>query len=252
MRQPPANLSLASITWSVQDCVSFRRSLADRDASSPSQQGHALTPLMTEARPPDFPFLTLLISGGHSQLLLATAFDSYEILVDTGTLPLGTCFDRLGKSLGLEYGFGLGPALEQTAALNPAGGESSLPPLQPVKFPSTTSRTFDFDGILASLQHELVRLAPASAATLSESKARHDATKLSQNDRIAVARAFQDAVTRILVKKVRVALNAQRASAAPAIGSFVVSGGVACNAYIRSRCATVPACFSSSCRSVLD
>jgi len=216
---------------------------------------------MTEAQPPAFPFLTLLISGGHSQLLLATGIDSFEILVDTGTLPLGTCFDRLGKSLGLDYGSGLGPALEQTAALEPIGGESALPTLQPVKFPSVRSSTFDFDGILASMQHELVRLAPPGVLVPHESKARHDAAKLSQNDRIAIARTFQEAVTRILVKKIRAALATQRAGVAAAvkmydklddkgsirrsgivssplaIGSLVVSGGVACNNYIRARCA---------------
>lgn len=199
---------------------------------------------MTEAQPPTFPFLTLLISGGHSQLLLTTAIDEYSILVDTGTLPLGTCFDRLGKALGLDYGSGLGPALEQTAAMEPAGGESALPILQPVKFPPAKSPTFDFDGILASMQHELVRLAPAGATLSSESKARHDASKLSLNDRIAIARAFQDAVTRVLVKKIRLALEAQRATKGSNIESLVVSGGVACNAFIRDRCESIVTAFA--------
>lgn len=215
-------------------------------AAFDGQQGHALTALMTEADPPSFPFLTLLISGGHSQLLLATGLDAFDVVVDTGTLPLGTCFDRLGAALGLEYGTGLGPALEQTAARDPPQG-TALPELRALTFPQNKSPTFDFDGILASLQHELIRLAPrasaagaAGAESPPTSKTRHDPAGLTPAAQIAVARAFQDAVGRVLVKKVRAVLDARRAAGLDEVGSLVVSGGVACNAHIRQACVVPP------------
>jgi N6-L-threonylcarbamoyladenine synthase len=46
-------------------------------------QAHALTPLLTETTPPQFPFLTLLVSGGHTQLVLAESWDTFRILMGT-------------------------------------------------------------------------------------------------------------------------------------------------------------------------
>ena len=46
------------------------------------QQAHALTPLLTEDTPPRFPFLVLLVSGGHTQLVLAKGLDEFEIVMD--------------------------------------------------------------------------------------------------------------------------------------------------------------------------
>lgn len=46
-------------------------------------QAHALTPLLTEAEPPQFPFLTLLVSGGHTQLVLAESLSKYRIIMTT-------------------------------------------------------------------------------------------------------------------------------------------------------------------------
>ena len=46
------------------------------------QEAHALTPLLTETDPPEFPFLVLLVSGGHTQLVLCKGLDAFEIVMD--------------------------------------------------------------------------------------------------------------------------------------------------------------------------
>lgn len=193
---------------------------------------------MTERQhPPSFPFLTLLISGGHSQLLLAKGLDSYEILVETGSVPLGKCFDRLGAAMQLEYGQGLGPALEQMAARQ-LGDDETLASLRPLKFPSRESRTFDFDGILASLLRELARLSPAS--TSAGGQVGCDPTGLEVEDKVAVSRAFQAAVSKILVQRVQAALAEYAERGGEPVESLVVSGGVACNSHIRTRFVSGP------------
>lgn len=53
------------------------------------QQAHALTPLLTEGVPPTFPFLVLLVSGGHTQLVLALALDRFSIIADTLDSKIG-------------------------------------------------------------------------------------------------------------------------------------------------------------------
>jgi hypothetical protein len=54
-----------------------------------TQQAHALTPLLTEPDPPEFPFLTLLVSGGHTLLLLATSSSQFKIIADTVDNSIG-------------------------------------------------------------------------------------------------------------------------------------------------------------------
>lgn len=53
------------------------------------QQAHALTPLLTEADPPSFPFLVLLVSGGHTQIVLAQGINSFRIVLDKLDLSVG-------------------------------------------------------------------------------------------------------------------------------------------------------------------
>lgn len=65
------------------------------------QQAHALTPLLTEERPPTFPFLTLLVSGGHTLLLLARSVSHFEILADTRDEAVGCAHLPLDLAISL-------------------------------------------------------------------------------------------------------------------------------------------------------
>jgi len=75
-------------------------------------EAHLLAPLL-EPNPPDFPFLALLVSGGHTQLIEVTAFGKYNILGETVDDACGEAFDKVAKILQLPYPGG--PALEQLA-----------------------------------------------------------------------------------------------------------------------------------------
>src|ERR1700692_3524527 len=78
-------------------------------------KAHALTPFLTEctADIPQFPFLTLLISGGHTLLLLANSLTSFQILATTADTSIGRAFDKAARALGLSWGTrGPGAALE--------------------------------------------------------------------------------------------------------------------------------------------
>ncbi len=80
-------------------------------------EGHLVAPLLAD-RPPAFPFVALLVSGGHTQLLEARALGDYRLLGDTVDDAAGEAFDKSAKLLGL--GYPGGPALAALAAQAPA------------------------------------------------------------------------------------------------------------------------------------
>lgn len=67
-------------------------------------QAHALTPIFTEATPPEFPFLTLLVSGGHTLLLLARSESSFKILATAKDESIGMSFDKAARDLRVSTG----------------------------------------------------------------------------------------------------------------------------------------------------
>ena len=76
-------------------------------------EGHLLSPLLSE-RAPTFPFVALLVSGGHTQLMRVEAVGSYELLGETQDDAAGEAFDKTAKLLGL--GYPGGPALRAARA----------------------------------------------------------------------------------------------------------------------------------------
>lgn len=63
------------------------------------QQAHTLTPLLTESNPPSFPFLTLLVSGGHTQIVLASSQSLFKILADTRDSSIGYVYALVGMEV---------------------------------------------------------------------------------------------------------------------------------------------------------
>ena len=84
--------------------------------SSPTDSAHALTPLLTEANPPTFPFLTLLVSGGHTLLVLVHAHNQFQTLASTLDDSVGNCFDKFARELGLAWRSAPGALVEALAA----------------------------------------------------------------------------------------------------------------------------------------
>ena len=162
-------------------------------------EGHALSPRLID---PDleFPYLLLLVSGGHCQILEVRGVGSYRRLATTIDDAAGEAFDKSAKLLGLPYPGG--PAIEALAA----EGDSTAVPL-PRPLVGSGEPHFSFAGLKSAVQR-----AVASGEHRPED----------------IAASFQLAVIDCLVDRTRLALQS---SDAPAL---VVAGGVAANRAIRS------------------
>ena len=162
-------------------------------------EGHALSPRLVD---PDlaFPYLLLLISGGHCQLLEVRGIGDYRRLATTIDDAAGEAFDKAAKLLGL--GYPGGPAIEALAA---RGDPRAVPLPRPLV--GSGEPHFSFAGLKSAVQR-----AVASGEHSPED----------------IAASFQQAVVDCLVDRTRLALTA---SDAPAL---VVAGGVAANQAIRS------------------
>jgi N6-L-threonylcarbamoyladenine synthase len=179
-------------------------------------EGHALTARLTDAA--EFPYLLLLISGGHCQLLVVEGVGRYRRLGTTLDDALGEAFDKAAKMLGL--GFPGGPALERAARVGDPERFALPRPLlgQP-------GCHFSFSGLKTALRQTIERLGPASL----EPPQLHD-----------LAAAFQGAAGDILVDRTRRAAALFRARH-PGADTLVLAGGVAANTQLRTRMAALAA-----------
>lgn len=163
-------------------------------------EAHLLAPLLEE-NPPCFPFLALLVSGGHTQLVWVQDLGQYELLGETEDDAVGEAFDKVAKKLGLPYPGG--PALAKLAAEG-----------DPTRFylprPMTQKPGLDFS------------FSGLKTATLQLITAHHQAEQ-----RAHIARAFEEAVVETLV------IKCQRAIQTKAATQLVVAGGVAANQRLR-------------------
>jgi len=166
-------------------------------------EGHLLAPLL-EPDPPEFPFLALLVSGGHTQLVDVTALGSYRILGETLDDAAGEAFDKTAKTLGLPYPGGA--ALAQLAEGGRAGRFNFPRPML-----DREGLDFSFSGL--------------KTAALVALRGR----VLDHEIRADVARGFQEAVVDTLAEKSR------RALAAVGYRRLVVAGGVGANKRLRER-----------------
>lgn len=166
-------------------------------------EGHLLAPMLEE-HPPAFPFVALLVSGGHSQLMRVDGIGHYELLGDTLDDAAGEAFDKTAKLLGL--GYPGGPAVSHQADLGTAHFQLPRPML------NSPDLNFSFSGLKTAV------------LTLVKSQPTLDAETI-QN----IAWEFQESVTEILVHKCLKALKQTK------LKRLVVSGGVGANKRLRSR-----------------
>ncbi|EPQ57559.1 peptidase M22, glycoprotease [Gloeophyllum trabeum ATCC 11539] len=188
-------------------------------------QAHALTPLLTTPKPslPHFPFLTLLVSGGHSLLVLASSLTKFEILATTGDESVGRAFDKVARMLGLDWGEkGYGAALEAFCAegRQQFGSDTNVGPDISIPRPMPRQLAFSFSSLHSSVERFI--------------HARGGIQNLDTRERWRLAMAFQEAAVAQLEEKVELALGVC-AKRGLRIGDVVVSGGVASNMYLRSR-----------------
>jgi len=162
-------------------------------------EGHMLSPLISDT-PPEFPFVAMLVSGGHTQLMLVSGVGRYTLLGETLDDAAGEAFDKTAQLLGL--GYPGGPALSKLAATGDSA-RFSLPR------PMLNSGDFDFSfSGLKTAVLTLVRKAGLAQAA-------------------DIAAAFQSAAVEVLVSK---SLAACKHSGATRL---VVAGGVGANTHLR-------------------
>jgi N6-L-threonylcarbamoyladenine synthase len=172
-------------------------------------EAHALTVGLTEALRP--PYLLLLVSGGHTQLLIVHGVGCYERLGTTIDDALGEAFDKTAKLLGL--GFPGGPAVERAAILGRPGRFRLPCPMLGRPEPH-----FSFAGLKTAVRHQAQILAPLIASDISDLCADFErAVAESVSDRVRRAMEIADRVLRSQPERY-----------------LVVAGGVAANQQLRT------------------
>ncbi len=169
-------------------------------------EGHLLSPLL-EKNPPSFPFVALLISGGHTQLMRVSGVGEYEMLGETLDDAAGEAFDKTAKLLGL--GYPGGPALAELAERGRAD-RFAFPRPMLEQLEKRGDLNFSFSGL--------------KTAVVTHTRTR----ALDEQTRADVAAAFQEAVADVLVAKSLAALRTT------GLSRLVVAGGVGANVRLRA------------------
>jgi N6-L-threonylcarbamoyladenine synthase len=171
-------------------------------------EAHALTVGLTEGLQP--PYLLLLVSGGHTQLLIVRGVGDYERLGTTIDDALGEAFDKTAKLLGL--GFPGGPAVEQAARTGDPHRFGLPRPMAGRPEPH-----FSFAGLKTAVRRTAERLAPLQAQDVAD-----------------IAASFQEAVVQSVADRCARAMDIVAERFGPgAPRHFVVAGGVAANERLR-------------------
>jgi N6-L-threonylcarbamoyladenine synthase len=173
--------------------------------------GHALTPRLTDGL--SFPYLVLLVSGGHCQLVEVRGPDAFRRLGGTIDDAPGEAFDKVARLLGLPQPGG--PSVEaEAAAGDPARFDFPRPLLD------RPGCDMSFSGLKTAVLRARDRLVAEKGG-------------LARRDRADLCAGFQAAVAEVLAEKTRRALDIHLAEA-PAAPALAVAGGVAANATIRA------------------
>lgn len=169
-------------------------------------EGHLLAPML-EKDAPRFPFVALLVSGGHTQLVRVDGIGCYRLLGESLDDAAGEAFDKAAKMLGLPY-----PGGPHIARMALRGDPQRFDFPRPMV--NRPGLDFSFSGLKT---YTLNTVADCS----------RDAA-LSEQDRCDIARAFEDAVVATLVIKCRRALRQE------VLKTLVIAGGVSANTHLRS------------------
>ena len=169
-------------------------------------EGHLLAPML-EDEPPRFPFLCLLVSGGHTQLVSVTDLGHYELLGESIDDAAGEAFDKTAKMLGL--GYPGGPALSKLAQSGDASNVSLPRPMM-----DRPNLDFSFSGL--------------KTAAITRYKAFKGSDDEHPQFVADLAASFEQAVVDVLIGKSRKALKQT------GLSRLVISGGVSANSQLRS------------------
>lgn len=180
-------------------------------------EGHALTARFTNNV--EFPYLLLLISGGHCQIIDVKDFGSYEKIGETIDDALGEGFDKVAQMLGLSYPGG--PALEKLAL---QGDENRFKFSKPLIYDKDHLFNFSFSGLKTAVRREIEKLLGENFSHLTSPQ------KISEKDKCDIAASFQKTVSEILINRLQNVVKHKL----PQTRQIVIAGGVAANRYIFS------------------
>ncbi len=167
-------------------------------------EGHLLSPMLSKIAP-EFPFVALLVSGGHTQLMRVDDVGEYTLLGETLDDAAGEAFDKSAKLLGL--GYPGGPAISRLA-------EHGDPSVYALPRPMLHSKNLDFS--FSGLKTAVLTLV------------KNHPGELNENDKANIARSFVEAIVDVLVAKCQTALKETK------LKRLVIAGGVGANAQLRA------------------
>lgn len=179
-------------------------------------EGHILSPLFRSMQKIAFPAIALLISGGHTELVLVKSWTDYRVIGQTRDDAVGEAFDKVARLLSLPYPGG--PQISKLAAearaanVRTAAETAHTTPRFTLPRPMIKSDDYDFSfsGIKTSVLYTLKKL-----------------PKITDEDKKEMALEFENAVTEVLVAKTKKALDSEE------IKTLIIGGGVIANTFIR-------------------
>jgi tRNA N6-adenosine threonylcarbamoyltransferase len=170
-------------------------------------EGHLLAPMLEDEHP-EFPFVALLVSGGHTQLVRVDGIGEYRMLGESLDDAAGEAFDKAAKMLGLPY-----PGGPHIARIAEQGDPDRFDFPRPMV--NRPGLDFSFSGL--------------KTYTLNTVAECREAGELTEQDRCDIARAFEDAVVGTLMIKCRRALREEN------LKTLVMAGGVSANSRLRAQ-----------------
>jgi N6-L-threonylcarbamoyladenine synthase len=170
-------------------------------------EGHLLAPMLEDPAP-DFPFIALLVSGGHTQLVDVQGIGQYRLLGDSLDDAAGEAFDKAAKMLGLPY-----PGGPQIAKLASAGTPGRF------HFPRPMTHRPGLDFSFSGLK----------TFTLNTIASQQELNSLDEQTKADIAYAFEEAVADTLTIKCR------RAIRQTGVSSLIIAGGVSANLSLRRK-----------------
>jgi N6-L-threonylcarbamoyladenine synthase len=168
-------------------------------------EGHLLAPML-ESNPPEFPFVALLVSGGHTQLVRVDDIGQYELLGESLDDAAGEAFDKVGKMLGLPY-----PGGPQVAKLALKGQSGRFDFPRPMT--NRPGLDFSFSGLKTFVKNTIADHAESG--------------ELDAETAADIAKAFEEAVVGTLTIKCRRALEQT------GLKTLIIAGGVSANVHLR-------------------
>ncbi len=175
-------------------------------------EGHILSPRLTDKV--SFPYLVLLVSGAHTQILIAHDLGHYELLGTTLDDAVGECFDKVGRMLGLPFPGGKYVAELASQCDDRKAAKAKYPLPRPLK--GREGCDFSFSGLKTAVL-------------------KHITDTLSQDDKVMLAAAMEDAVADVMADRLQNAITVFKNHYNDKPAHIVTGGGVAANTTIKTR-----------------